>query len=120
MLVAACGILYAMAWEPLLPGGIIVVEGAAEAFMGPALYAVLAIGTPAGRASTAQGIYGSAGTIAFILSSLAAGWLFSMNTTYPFVFFSLVVIVSTAAFWLITRGVRLTAEPTPSLEGAST
>ncbi len=84
MLVIACGILYAMAWEPLLPGGIIVVEGAAEAFMGPALYAVLAIGTPAGRASTAQGIYGFAGTIAFILSSLAAGWLFSMNTTYPF------------------------------------
>ena len=114
VLVAACGVLYAVAWEPLLPGAIIVVEGGAEAFLGPALYAVLAIGTPLGRASTAQGIYGSAGTVAFIVSSLAAGWLFAIDEPYPFVFFSIVVIGATAAFWLITRGVRLTAEPTAS------
>jgi MFS family permease len=118
--VATCGFLYAVAWEPLLPGGVIVIEGVAEAFMGPALYAVVAIGTPLGLASTAQGIYGSAGTVAFILSSLAAGWLFSIDERYPFIFFSIIVIAATMAFWIITRGVRLTAEPTASLEGATT
>ena len=35
-------------------------------------------------------------------------------------FFSFVVIAATGAFWLITRGVRLTAEPNPILEGATT
>jgi DHA1 family multidrug resistance protein-like MFS transporter len=120
LLVAACGVLYAIAWEPLLPGAIIVVEGGAEAFLGPALYAVLAIGTPAGRSSTAQGIYGSAGTVAFIVSSLAAGWLFAIDEPYPFLFFAAVVVGTTVAFWLITRGVRLAAEPTPSLEGVPT
>jgi len=119
LVVAACGVLYAMASEPLLPGAIIVFEGGAEAFMGPALYAVLAIGTPIGRASTAQGVYGSAGTVAFIVSSLAAGWLFAIDERYPFVFFTFVVLAATAAFWLITRGVRLTAEPNQMLEGAT-
>jgi len=114
LLVAACGVLYAVASEPLLPGAIIVVEGGAEAFLGPALYAVLAIGTPPGRASTAQGIYGSAGTVAFIVSSLAAGWLFAIDDRYPFIFFAFVVVAATAAFWLITRGVRLTARPAAS------
>ena len=118
--VATCGFLYAFAWEPFLPGGIIVIEGGAEAFMGPALYAVVAIGTPVGLASTAQGVYGSAGTIAFIVSSLAAGWLFSIDERYPFVFFSLVVIAATAAFWMITRGVRLTAESPSGLERVPT
>lgn len=120
LIVAACGVLYAAASEPFLPGAIIVFEGGAEAFMGPALYAVLAIGTPIGRASTAQGIYGSSGTVAFIVSSLAAGWLFAVDDRYPFIFFSFVVIAATGAFWLITRGVRLTAEPGPILEGATT
>lgn len=116
LLVAACGLLYAVAWEPALPGAIIVVEGGAEAFMGPALYAVLAIGTPMGRASTAQGIYGSAGTVAFIVSSLAAGWLFAIDERYPFIFFAVVEVAATAAFWFITRGVRLTAESTGTSE----
>ena len=31
------------------------------------------LGSPTGRASTAQGIYGGTGTIALILASLAAG-----------------------------------------------
>ena len=120
LMVAACGVLYAAASEPLLPGAIIVFEGGAEAFMGPALYAVLAIGTPTGRASTAQGLYGSSGTVAFIVSSLAAGWLFAIDDRYPFVFFAFVVITATAVFWLITRGVRLAAEPSTVMEGVTT
>jgi DHA1 family multidrug resistance protein-like MFS transporter len=118
--VASTGFLYALSWEPYLPGGIILVEATADAFLGPALYAILAIGTPRGRASTAQGIYGSAGTIAFIVSSLAAGWLFSIDERYPFVFFSVIVIAATGAFWIITRGVRLTAESPSNLERATT
>ena len=120
LVVAGCGVAYALASEPYLPGAVIMVEGAAEAFMGPALYAILAIGTPQGRASTAQGIYSSAGTVAFIVSSLAAGWLFAMNDRYPFVFFALIVVAATTAFWVITRGLRLAGPRTTSLEGAPT
>ena len=120
LVVAGCGVAYALAFEPYLPGAVIMIEGVAEAFIGPALFAILAIGTPTGRASTAQGIYGSAGTVAFIVASLAAGWLFAMNDRYPFVFFALIVVAATAGFWLITRGLRLASPPITNLEGVPT
>ena len=118
---ATCGFLYAVAWEPFLPGGIIVIEGAAEAFLGPG-----PVRRPGHRHADwdaprrRRASMGRAGTVAFIASSLAAGWLFSIDERYPFVFFAFIVIAATVAFWLITRGVRLTAEPTATLEGAPT
>lgn len=103
LVVAAAGFAYTFATEPILPAGIIVVESAANAFLGPAMFAILAMGTPAGRSSTAQGLFGAGGTMAFILSSLAAGWLFSLDPRYPFYFFSTVVVATVTAGALITR-----------------
>jgi MFS family permease len=103
VIVAAAGLAYTFATEPFLPAGIIVVESAANAFLGPAVFAILAMGTPAGRSSTAQGLFGAAGTMAFIISSLAAGWLFSLDPHYPFFFFATVVVASVIAGALITR-----------------
>jgi DHA1 family multidrug resistance protein-like MFS transporter len=101
--VAAAGLAYTFARDPYLPAGIIVVESAANAFLGPAVFAILAMGTPRGRSSTAQGVFGAAGTMAFIISSLAAGWLFSLDPHYPFYFFATVVVASVIAGALITR-----------------
>jgi DHA1 family multidrug resistance protein-like MFS transporter len=103
LIVAAAGFTYTFATEPILPAGIIVIESAANAFLGPAMFAILAVGTPAGRSSTAQGLFGAGGTLAFIISSLAAGWLFSLDPRYPFYFFTAVVVASVVAGALITR-----------------
>jgi MFS family permease len=103
LIVAAAGFTYTFATEPVLPAGIILIESAANAFLGPAMFAILAVGTPAGRSSTAQGLFGAAGTMAFILSSLAAGWLFSLDPRYPFYFFTAIVVASAVAGALITE-----------------
>jgi hypothetical protein len=41
--------------------------------------------------------------MAFIVSSLAAGWLFSLDPRYPFYFFTAIVVVSVVAGAIITR-----------------
>ena len=43
--------------------------------LNPALYAVVAANSPPGRSSTAQGLFGAAGTVGFIVASLLAGVL---------------------------------------------
>ena len=53
----------------------------------PALYALVAIGSPSGRSSTAQGIFGAVGTIGLIVATLSAGWLWDMGRAWPFGFF---------------------------------
>jgi DHA1 family multidrug resistance protein-like MFS transporter len=120
LVVAATGLLYAVAWEPYLPGGIIVVEATADAFLTPAMFAVLAIGTPRGRAATAQGVFGAVGTVAFIASSLLAGWLFSLDSRYPFLLFAVVCVVCTAVFVAMTRGVRLIGQAEAQPQGVPT
>ena len=102
--VALAGFVYALAWEPYLPGLVILLEASANAFLGPAMFAILARGTPHGRTATAQGLFGSAGTIAFIASSMTAGWLFAIDPRYPFVFFALVALAATAVGGWIARG----------------
>lgn len=88
--VVAAMVVYALATEPILPSAVIVVEGAANAVLGPAIFAVMALGTPAGRAATAQGVFGAAGTVGFIVASLSAGWLYELDPRYPFYVFAAV------------------------------
>jgi len=63
---------------------IVVVEALGWALVNPALYTIVAAGSPAGRSSTAQGVFGSAGTVAYIVSSVVAGRLFATDLRYPF------------------------------------
>jgi MFS family permease len=76
------------------------VEGAAFAVAGPALYLLVSRGAPAGRSSTAQGIFGAAGTIGTIVASLSAGVLADVDLRLPF--------YATAAGTAVMLGIGLT------------
>ena len=65
--------------------------------LNPALYAVVAANSPAGRSSTAQGLFGAAGTVGFIVASLIAGVLASANIVYPLYVFSAVLVTQPGA-----------------------
>jgi MFS family permease len=82
--IAICGALYPViptVWFVVLLG---LVEGTAFAFASPALYMLVARASPPGRSSTAQGIFGAAGTIGTIVASLGAGMLAQQDMRYPF------------------------------------
>ncbi len=70
-----------------MPSLVVPVEAVAEAFLLPALYALVAFGSPSGRSSTAQGIFGAVGTIGLIVATLSAGLLWELGRSWPFVFF---------------------------------
>jgi MFS family permease len=91
------GFLYTLLSDPVLSIPLILVEATGFAFLNPALYSVVAANSPAGRSSTAQGLFGAAGTIGFIVASLAAGVLAARNILYPFYVFSAVMGLSLVA-----------------------
>lgn len=114
LVVAACGLAYTTATEPLLPALVGILEGSAFAFVSPALYWLLARGTPPGRSSTAQGIFGGAGNIGIIVSSLVAGFLWAADPHLPFYFFATVTAGGLLAGWLITRGAPASLRASPA------
>ena len=71
--------------------------------MAPALYAMLAKGTPVGRSSTAQGLFGATATLALVVASLAAGNLFEIGIGLPFWFFVVGLALSLVVGLLIYR-----------------
>lgn len=94
ILPAITGILYTLLVDPVLAVPLILIEATGFALLNPALYTVVAANSPPGRSSTAQGIYGAAGTLGFIVASLVAGVLAAQNILYPFYLFSAVMIGS--------------------------
>ncbi len=94
LVMVGAGIAYAMSTEPVMPAVAATVESAFAAMLGTALFAMVAAGSPAGRTALAQGVYGSVGTTAIILSSVAAGALYEGGRTLPFWFFSAVVAIT--------------------------
>ena len=103
------GSIYAVSSHFLVPSIVVPFEAVATAAMLPALYAMLARGTPSGRSSTAQGIFGATSTLALVVASLAAGWLFDRGVGLPFWFFVAGMAVCLVAGVLIYR----TAPPQP-------
>jgi DHA1 family multidrug resistance protein-like MFS transporter len=83
------GIAYALATEPVFPTLVVPVEAVAEALLMPGLYALVAFGSPSGRSSTAQGIFGAVGTIGLIVATIASGALWEFGRAWPFAFFVL-------------------------------
>jgi len=82
--VAICGALYPLVpevWFVVLLG---LVEGTAFALASPAQFMLVARASPPGRSSTAQGIFGAAGTIGTIVASLSAGFLADLDLRFPF------------------------------------
>lgn len=128
LIIILSGSLYALASEPLLPTLVVPVEAAATAAMTPALFAMLARGTPPGRASTAQGLFGAVSTLALIVASVVAGALFEAGTVMrdeegfalglglPFWFFVVGMSVCLVVGLLIYRSAQPTvpvAQPGP-------
>lgn len=91
---AAAGLLYAALRDPLLVVPVVIFEGVAFALLGPALYTVVARGTPIGRSATAQGVYGAAGTVGTVVASISAGILFGMDVHLPFYTFAATMLAS--------------------------
>jgi len=94
VLPAITGIVYTFLVDPVLAVPLVLMEATGFAMLNPALYAIVAANSPPGRSSTAQGIYGAAGTLGFIAASLLAGVLAAQDIRYPFYLFSAVMIVS--------------------------
>ena len=67
--VGICGLLYPVVPEVWFMAALGIVEGTAFALASPALFLLVARASPAGRSSTAQGIFGAAGTIGTIVAS---------------------------------------------------
>ena len=102
------GFLYTRLTDPALAIPLILTESTGFAFLTPALYAVVAANSPPGRSSTAQGIFGAAGTIGFIVASLVAGVLAAEDILYPMYVFSAVMLAS-LIIGLLVGGRRLRA-----------
>jgi DHA1 family multidrug resistance protein-like MFS transporter len=89
---AITGIVYTFLADPRLAIPLILVEATGFAMLNPVLFAIVAAGSPAGRSSTAQGIYGAAGTIGFVLASLSSGFLAEADIRLPFYAFAAVML----------------------------
>ena len=101
---ALAGILYAALRDPVLVIPVVVFEGVSFALLGPALYTVVARGTPAGRSATTQGVFGAAGTLGTIVAAITAGVLFTSDLHLPFYTFAVVMVGTLALGLAIGRG----------------
>ena len=100
---AVAGILYTRIGDPVLAVPLIMMEATGFALLNPAVYAVVAASSPPGRSSTAQGLFGAAGTMGFIAASLLTGVLAAVDIRYPFYLFSGVIVVTLVLGILIGR-----------------
>jgi MFS family permease len=92
-------IAYTLIQDPVLAVPLILVESTGSAIGSPALFTVIALGSPAGRASTAQGIVGASGTFGFVVASLVTGAAAAVDIRLPFYLFAIVMTtLSVAAF----------------------
>ncbi len=107
ILPAATGFLYTRLVDPNVAIPLILIEATGFALLNPALYAVVAANSPSGRSSTAQGLFGAAGTVGFITASLIAGVLAAVDILYPLYVFS-AVLTGSLILGLVIGGRRLT------------
>jgi DHA1 family multidrug resistance protein-like MFS transporter len=110
-MVGVASFLYTLMRDPSYAVGIILIESTGFAIIWPSLYAIVARASPAGRSSTAQGVYGAFGTVGFIVASLVAGVLASHDMRFPFYLFSAVSFTFLAAALLVGGRAILATEP---------
>ncbi len=97
VLPVVAAIAYTLIRDPVLAVPLILVESTGSAIGSPALYSVIALASPIGRASTAQGIVGATGTLGFVVASLVSGTLAAIDIRLPFYMFAVVMSVLSAA-----------------------
>jgi MFS family permease len=121
LLPAITALVYTVLEDPFLAVPLILVEATGFALLNPAVYAVVAANSPPGRSSTAQGLFGAAGTLGFIAASLAAGALASVDILYPFYVMSAVMLLTLVIGVVIGRDrLRLRPVTAPALAPAPT
>lgn len=87
-------ITYTLISDPVLAVPLILIEGIGFALLNPGLFSVVAASSPPGRSSTAQGLFGAAGTLGFIVASITTGILAERSILWPFYAFAIVMVVS--------------------------
>jgi DHA1 family multidrug resistance protein-like MFS transporter len=113
VLPVATALLYPLLVDPVLSVPLILVEATGSAIGGPAIFSIVAAGSPAGRSSTAQGLVGATGTLSFVVASLVTGRAAEIEITLPFYLFAIVMTAfSVAAFavlrpWTLDRARRV-------------
>ncbi|MDQ6795327.1 MAG: MFS transporter [Chloroflexota bacterium] len=99
VMMATPSFIYPLLGNPLHVIPFIIVEGTGFAILNPALYAIVAGGSPRGRTSTAQGVFGASGTLGTIVASVLAGYLAGVDLRYPF------WVAATVMYTLLIAGV---------------
>jgi DHA1 family multidrug resistance protein-like MFS transporter len=99
-------IAYTQIRDPVLSVPLILVESTGSAIGGPALFTVIAAGSPAGRSSTAQGLVGASGTLGFVIASLVTGAAAAADIRLPFYLFA-VVMTTLSGLGLVVAWPRL-------------
>ena len=84
--------------------------------LNPALFSIVAAGSPIGRPSTAQGLYGAAGTLGFVVASLVTGAIAEIDIRLPFYVFAIVMTTFTT-LGLAVAGARLQRRSAVRVEG---
>ena len=109
LLPVIAAVIYTVIRDPLLALPLILIEATGFAMFNPVLFSIVAAGSPAGRSSTAQGVYGAAGTLGFVVASLLTGTLAEVDIRLPFYVFAAVMSIFTVAAFAI--GGRLLVNP---------
>jgi len=107
VLPVVAAVIYTVIRDPLLAVPLILLEATGFAMFNPVLFSIVAAGSPAGRSSTAQGVFGAAGTLGFVVASLLAGTLAEIDIRVPFFVFATVMAIFTAAAFATGGGVLL-------------
>ena len=94
-------ILYTLLTDPILAVPLILIEATGFAMLNPALFSLVAAGSPANRSSTAQGVFGAAGTMGFVVASLVTGALAEISITLPFLVFAGVMTTFTTLGFVV-------------------
>ena len=104
VLPVVAALLYTVIRDPLLTVPLILVEATGFAMINPALFSIVAAGSPIRRPSTAQGLFGAAGTLGFVVASLLAGTLAEIDIKLPFYLFAVVMSSFTMLGFLVSGG----------------
>jgi len=84
LLPAVASVTYPFIQVPVFVIPVVMLEASGFALLNPALYSVVAAGSPRGRSSTAQGLFGASGTVGTIIAAVATGYLAQIDIRYPF------------------------------------
>jgi predicted MFS family arabinose efflux permease len=115
VLPVVAALIYTVIGNPLLALPLILVEATGFAMFNPALFSIVAAGSPAGRSSSAQGVFGAAGTLGFVIASLLTGALAEIDIRLPFYLFAAVMSLFTVAAFA-TGGRALRSRPEAKVE----